>query len=78
MGKFFSNNTKCCKLGHFFINFCQAFGGGGPGPPPWNRLCQIGEGHGGGPGWGRGGGPQWGQEGQGLEGRGAACVPWSF
>ena len=33
--KFFFDNAKCCKLGHF-LNFCLAFGGGmaPPGPPP--------------------------------------------
>ena len=45
-GKFFFDNAKCCKLGHFY-HFCQAFGGGAMAPlapplePPVNRKTDI-------------------------------------
>ena len=37
-GKFFFDNAKCCKLGHFY-HFCQAFGEGhGPAGPPFGAA----------------------------------------
>ena len=32
-GKFFFDNAKCCKLGHFF-SFLSGLLGGGHAPPP--------------------------------------------